>query len=165
MVFKSDVDLRLVSKFLTVFFFLFAAACANAQEPMRLPVEPDKLVVVSNGKEVTSFDIEIAKTDDQKSAGLMHRVDLPKNRGMLFVFDDDSQRYFWMKNTPTPLDIIYADQLGKIVHIANNTVPFSTASISSLYPAKYAFEIHAGLAEELGIAAGDHLVHTIIEIK
>lgn len=132
---------------------------------MRPPVHADKLVVKSEGDEVTSFDIEIAGTENERSAGLMHRVDLPKDRGMLFVFEDVSERFFWMKNTPTPLDIIYADQVGEIVFIAENTVPFSTVPIPSQFPAKYAFEIHAGLSKQLGIAAGDQLVHTIIEKK
>ncbi len=140
-------------------------ACAHAQEPMRQPIHIDRLVVQSDGKEITTFDIEIAQTDDQRSAGLMYRTDLPKDRAMLFVFEDDSERFFWMKNTPTPLDIIYADRGGKIVSIAENTVPFSTIAIPSHLPAKYAFEIHAGLSKELGISLGDHLVHTIIEKK
>lgn len=130
---------------------------------MRLPVHADKMVIMSDSNEIASFDIEIAGTVDQRSAGLMHRTDLPKSRGMLFEFDGVSERFFWMKNTPTPLDIIYADQIGKIVHIAENTVPFSTNAIPSRFPAKYAFEIHAGLSKELGISAGDQLVHTIID--
>lgn len=132
---------------------------------MRLPLHVDQLTVMSDGNEISSFDIEIAGTDEQRSAGLMHRTDLPRNRGMLFVFDDVSERFFWMKNTPTPLDIIYADEFGKIVHLAENTVPFSTNAIPSRFPAKYAFEIHAGLSKTLGISPGDQLVHTIIEKK
>ncbi len=129
---------------------------------MRLPIHIDRLTIQSDANELASFAIEIAVTDEQKSAGLMHRTDMPKDRGMLFVFDDVSERFFWMKNTPTPLDIIYADQFGKIVHIAQNTVPFSTNAIPSRFPAKYAFEIHAGLSNSIGISTGDILVHTII---
>lgn len=132
---------------------------------MRLAIHIDRLTIQSGSSERASFDIEIAATEAQRSAGLMHRTDLPKNRGMLFVFDDVSERFFWMKNTPTPLDIIYADRIGKIVHIAENTVPFSTNAIASRFPAKFAFEIHAGLSKELGISPGDQLVHTIIEKK
>lgn len=132
---------------------------------MRQPIHVDRLAIQSDGKEIMSFDIEIAETENQRSAGLMHRTDLPKDRGMLFVFDSVSERFFWMKNTPTPLDIIYADRVGKIVYIAENTVPFSTIAIPSRFPAKFAFEVHAGLAKELGISAGDQLLHTIIEKK
>ena len=132
---------------------------------MRQPIHVDRLAIQSDGKEIMSFDIEIAETENQRSAGLMHRTDLPKDRGMLFVFDSVSERFFWMKNTPTPLDIIYADRVGKIVYIAENTVPFSTIAIPSRFPAKFAFEVHAGLTKELGISAGDQLLHTIIEKK
>lgn len=150
---------------MTALLFLLTAACANAQEPMRQPIHVDRLAIQSDGKEIMSFDIEIAETENQRSAGLMHRTDLPKDRGMLFVFDSVSERFFWMKNTPTPLDIIYADRVGKIVYIAENTVPFSTIAIPSRFPAKFAFEVHAGLTKELGISAGDQLLHTIIEKK
>lgn len=132
---------------------------------MRLPVHPDKLSIISLDELIASFDIEIARTVEQRSAGLMHRRDLPKDRGMLFEFEDVSERFFWMQNTPTPLDIIYADEFGTIVHIAQNTTPFSTIPIPSRQPAKYAFEIHAGLSAQLGIEAGDRLSHTIIEKK
>ncbi len=161
----GEFKLRLITQVLAFIALLLGTAFAVAQEPMRLPVNSDKLEIVSNGKVLASFDIEIAMRAEEQAAGLMHRVDLPKDRGMLFVFDDEQERFFWMKNTPTPLDIVYADTYGEIVHVAANTTPFSTVPIPSLLPAKYAFEIHANLASELGVAVGDSLVHALIEKK
>lgn len=150
--------------FFGLFVFFFAVACGNAQEPMRLDVDPQKLTIVDQTKSVAEFDIEIARTDAERSAGLMHRTDLPEDRGMLFIFDGEEQRFFWMQNTPTPLDIIYADARGTIVHIARQTTPFSTDPIPSRKPAQYAFEIHAGFSQKLGIDIGQTLKHGAIGI-
>ncbi|MEM1378491.1 MAG: DUF192 domain-containing protein [Pseudomonadota bacterium] len=109
-----------------------------------------------------AFDVEIASTDGQRSTGLMHRRDLPGNRGMLFVFPDLAPRFFWMQNTPTALDIIYADDNGVIVSIATNTVPFSTAPIPSGAPAQYVLEVVAGTTTSQDIAVGDTLTHPVI---
>lgn len=129
---------------------------------MRLPVDEAAATIMRDGETLATFDIEIARTVEQRSNGLMHRRDLPKDRGMLFVFDDESIRYFWMENTPTPLDIIYADSMGRIVHIAANTTPFSRAPISSMQPARYALEIHAGLSASMNVNMGDTIVHRVI---
>ncbi|MGB7432398.1 MAG: DUF192 domain-containing protein [Ahrensia sp.] len=145
-----------------LFFCLWGAQSALAQEPMRLPVDAVAAKIMRDGETLSTFDIEIARTVEQRSNGLMHRRDLPRDRGMLFVFEDDSIRYFWMENTPTPLDIIYADSMGLIVHIAANTTPFSRAPISSLEPARYALEIQAGLSASLNIRVGDTIVHPVI---
>lgn len=150
----------------TFFAFFFAvvtlSACNAADEAMRLPVHAEKLVVMNGENPVVEFDIEIAETESQRAAGLMFRTDLPADRGMLFVFPEESERYFWMRNTPTPLDIIYARRDGEIVRIAADTVPFSETPIPSLQKAAYAFEVHAGTAKRLGIVAGHRLVHPVI---
>jgi hypothetical protein len=43
--------------------------------------------------------VEIADNDDKRQHGLMFRRELPKDRGMLFIFPDEALRHFWMKNT------------------------------------------------------------------
>ncbi|MCR9123823.1 MAG: DUF192 domain-containing protein [Phyllobacteriaceae bacterium] len=140
-----------------------ASLVALANEPMRLPVDPAQLAVTSaDGKERARFDLEIARTGDEHMRGLMHRTDLPADRAMLFVFDAAGQRAFWMKDTPLPLDIIFAAEDGTIVRVARDTVPFSTVPIRSGAPALYVLEVHAGTTEALGIVAGDRLVHPAI---
>lgn len=129
---------------------------------MRLPVDDIPAKIMRDGATLATFDIEIARTVEQRSNGLMYRRDLPKDRGMLFVFDDEGIRYFWMENTPTPLDIIYADSTGRIVHIAAHTTPFSRAPISSVQPARFALEIHAGLSASMNISVGDIIVHHVV---
>ncbi|MEO0544699.1 MAG: DUF192 domain-containing protein [Pseudomonadota bacterium] len=152
-----------VPLFLALSFGILVAACAS-ERPQQLPVDPDKLLVLSaTGSIKSEFDIEIARTAQEQATGLMYRRDLPRNRGMLFVFDAEQERSFWMMNTPASLDIIYADADGVVVSIARAAVPFSTQSIPSRGPAKFVFEVLSGVASEVGLRAGDRLVHPVME--
>jgi len=146
-----------VSKAALGLLLLLAAAPpiapAAADESQKgLPVE--KLVVTSGDREHV-FSVEVASTDSQRAMGLMFREEMAADQGMLFVFEAEGERYFWMKNTPLPLDIVYIAENGKIVSIAADTVPFSTDAIPSGAPAKYVLELNAGTAEERGIEPGD----------
>ena len=78
-------------------------------------------------------------------------------RGMLFVFERELVRGFWMFNTPTPLDIAYARADGTIVTI-RTMKPFDTSTYSSVFPAQYALEVKAGTFKELGIFEGDKII-------
>lgn len=97
-----------------------------------------------DGNSVAEIEIAVAETDAARSEGLMNVHHLPENAGMLFIFEDESPRSFWMANTPIPLDIIFADQSGQIVRIHRNTRPFSHESIQSGYPAMFVVEVNAG---------------------
>jgi len=101
------------------------------------------------------IDIEIAGSDDERVLGLMFRKALQENQGMLFIFEEMRPQSFWMKNTYIPLDIVFADDNGKIVKIQRNTKPLSEESIPSFDPALYVVEINAGLASKWGITEGD----------
>jgi len=69
------------------------------------------------------FTVEIARTDPERERGLMYRTHMPADHGMLFVFSDAQLRYFWMKNTLIPLDIIFFDAHKRLVNISANTPP------------------------------------------
>ena len=109
-------------------------------------------VVTSAGR--VPVRVELARTRDELSRGLMWRDQLDADAGMLFVFAKDEQRTFWMKNTPLPLDIIFIDAEGKVVSVAEHTTPFTTTPIRSAGPARYVLEVNAGFARRHGIAAG-----------
>lgn len=111
-----------------------------------------------NGVQTERLSLEVAYTQSMRTLGLMYRHQLDKNKGMLFVFPDNAQRNFWMKNTPIPLDIIYIDAEQKIVHIAADTKPYSESEIPSIKPAKYVVELNAGRAAELGLTESCILV-------
>ncbi len=107
------------------------------------------------------FDIEIADDPQERASGLMHRREMARNAGMLFVYDPPQEAAFWMKNTPLTLDILYADAAGVIINIARRTTPFSTRSIPSGGVVRGVLEINGGVAEELGVTEGDRLIHPV----
>lgn len=109
---------------------------------------------------VPSLSIEIADNDFETQTGLMYRNSMDKNQGMLFVFEDEAPRSFYMKNTQIALDIIYLNGNGKIVSFAKNAQPMSEQSLPSGYPAKYVLEVVAGLADEWGLKQGDSISFT-----
>lgn len=138
------------------FLLLFAAtglSPATAQDEVA-PLPTETLVVRSGDKEYT-FTVEVASTDRQRARGLMFREEMATDHGMLFVFEGEGDRFFWMKNTPLPLDIIYIDAKGWIVSIAADTTPFSEDVIPSREPAKYVLELNSGVSAELGLEPGD----------
>lgn len=106
------------------------------------------------------FHVERATTLAEQAQGLMYRTDLKPDGGMLFAPyppEGGAPRLasFWMKNTPTPLDILFIRADGTIATIAENTVPFSEAEVKSREPVAAVLELVGGRSAELGIAEGD----------
>jgi uncharacterized membrane protein (UPF0127 family) len=104
------------------------------------------------------YTIEIAADDKSREHGLMDRTEMAADHGMLFVFDDDMTRTFWMKNTKIPLDMLFFDGNQKLVSIQHNVPPCVAdpcAAYSSGAPARYVLELNAGESEKLGLTSGD----------
>jgi len=104
------------------------------------------------------LDVEIADDPIERAEGLMGREDIMPGQGMLFVFDDEYPRSFWMKNTPLSLDILFFDAEGRWVSSQLSTTPFSTKTLPSGLPAQYALEILAGESERLGLGQDTILI-------
>lgn len=107
------------------------------------------------------FAVEMAVTPEQQAKGLMFRRELPEGQGMLFDFQKEQPTSFWMKNTYISLDMIFIRADGRILRIAENTVPLSEALVSSGGPVRAVLEVIAGTAKKLGIATGDRVAHPI----
>jgi len=105
-----------------------------------------------------TFDVELAVTPRQHAYGLMHVASLPVDAGMLFMFEGERKRSFWMKNTLIPLDILFFDGEGRFVSAAENAVPHSLGSRLSDRPARYVLEINGGLMRDLGIGEASRLI-------
>ncbi|WP_067150478.1 DUF192 domain-containing protein [Pseudotamlana agarivorans] len=108
----------------------------------------------------TTLDIEIADTDFDIQTGLMYRNSMQKNQGMLFVFDDEQERFFYMKNTKIPLDLVYIAANKKIVSFQENAKPFDESSLPSNVPAQFVLEINAGLVNIWNLKIGDSIQFT-----
>ena len=104
------------------------------------------------------YTVEIADTDAEWERGLMFRVHMADSHGMLFVFPDAQPRYFWMKNTLIPLDIIFFDARKRLINVSADTPPCRAdpcPTYASAAPAKYVLELNAGTAAKLGLKPGD----------
>ncbi|MFN2425790.1 MAG: DUF192 domain-containing protein [Candidatus Binatia bacterium] len=135
---------------LVVSVSLFAlAACSRAA------AGPVVTVHTSSGDAVVS--VELALTRDEQSRGLMFRTELDDGDGMLFVFDADEERSFWMSNTPISLDILYIRSDATIVSIATRTTPYSEKTIPSRGRARFVLEVPGGWSERHGVNPGDRV--------
>lgn len=124
---------------------------------------PTETLVIHSQRGEQTFDVEVASNDEQRARGLMFREKMGLNAGMLFVFDGTGERYFWMKNTPLSLDMIFIGEDGRIGRIEEGTTPFSEKIIGSRVPALYVLELNAGTSRRLGLAPGDQVVSPSIK--
>src|SRR5262245_16641414 len=118
--------------------------------------EPKVTIITKEGRSVV-FQVEVADSPAKRELGLQYRRELASDRGMIFLFPEESQQTFWMKNTPLPLDMIFINRDLKVVGIVEQSVPFSLDSRSVDAPSQYVLEINGGLAKRHGIQAGDRV--------
>ncbi len=102
------------------------------------------------------IDTQVARTNEQRQIGLMHRASMPQTEGMLFVFDEPATQCFWMKNTMLPLTAAFVADDGRIVNLADMK-PQTTDSHCSTQPVRYVLEMNVGWFEKKGLKAGSKL--------
>jgi uncharacterized membrane protein (UPF0127 family) len=101
--------------------------------------------------------IERALDDEARALGLMFRSSMPKDSGMLFSWDEDDVRSFWMQNTCIPLDMLFIAADGTIVGILEQVPTLNTAPRSVPCPSRHVLELNAGWAREHGVAPGQRV--------
>jgi uncharacterized membrane protein (UPF0127 family) len=140
---------------------LAAAFAIFASLSVSVPAADLQTLEIVTGNGVHSFAVELAVNDADRAKGLMFRRELPEGRGMLFDFERDEDVAMWMKNTYISLDMIFVQADGRIRRIAENTEPFSLATIPSGGPVRGVLEVIAGTAKKFGIKPGDRVAHPI----
>lgn len=132
---------------------------SSTTEKTTIPFDKEgRLAFIQDGDSVVVLDLEIAESDSAKERGMMERDGFPNDTsGMLFPFDEERERSFWMANTPVALDIFFLNADSQIVHIAKYAEPVSADQIPSNGPAKYVLETPAGFADSYGILEGDRV--------
>jgi uncharacterized membrane protein (UPF0127 family) len=88
----------------------------------------------------------------------MYRTDLPRDRGMLFLFEVPDEHAFWMRNTLLPLDLIFLGEDRAVVGIVSNATPRTDTLRSVHKPSKYVLEVGAGEAALHGVVPGTRAV-------
>jgi uncharacterized protein len=119
-----------------------------------VPDESATIAIIGTTGERTEVTVEIADDTPEQRRGLMERTELAENAGMLFVFEREEPRSFWMRNTLIPLSIAYIASGGRIVDI-QDMQPLDETSHPSAEPAQYALEVNQGFFAEREIEVGN----------
>lgn len=105
------------------------------------------------------FRVWIADTEPRQRQGLMFVRDLPADQGMLFINRPPRPASFWMKNTYIPLDLLFVDARGKVLHIFERATPLSLEPMGIEAPVRAVLEIKGGESARRGIRVGDRVQH------
>jgi len=106
-----------------------------------------------------SIEAEVADTDQLRARGLMFRTHLPKNRGMIFYFDQTGHHSFYMYNTRIPLCVIFLNEGLRIVDIQEmspclETNPSACPVYTPAAACKYAIEVNPAFVRTYGVTRG-----------
>jgi uncharacterized membrane protein (UPF0127 family) len=134
-----------------------AATAQTAFAPVQLKDFPRGQMTVQRAQGRDSFQVWIADTTERQAQGLMWLRELPADYGMVFLLDEPRPMNMWMKNTYVSLDMLFFGGDGRILSIARDTRPLSTAIIDSGGTVAGVVEIRGGEAQRRGIAVGDHI--------
>ncbi len=137
---------------------LFSLSFCKLEPAQEASATSDLLIKTAAGVE-HKFQVDLALTVQEQMRGLMFRESMPNDAGMLFYFGDSQPRSFWMKNTLIPLDLIFVNAVGKIIHIHHNAIPHDLTPIPSNGNAAGVLEINGGLSVDLEINSGDLVKH------
>lgn len=111
------------------------------------------LTIINSNGESIEISVEIADNEKERTVGLSGRSSIPRDFGMLFVFDSSAIHLFWMKDTDIPLSIAFMNENGVIMDI-QDMKPNSDELYCPNDPYRYALEVNRGFFDNNGIRAG-----------
>jgi uncharacterized membrane protein (UPF0127 family) len=137
------------------------AGCGNESDTAgteeKTTGHPTVTIYASCGEEAR-VGVEVADDLFEQARGLMYRTTLGADRGMLFVYPEERELSFWMKNTQIPLSIAYIDSERRIVDILNmKPLDDRPPHYVSSEPAQYALEVNQGFFKKRGVKVGDRV--------
>jgi uncharacterized membrane protein (UPF0127 family) len=140
---------------------MLAACGGTAHAPTPIPTGSDgapltRLTFVN--KDGCEVDLLVETVDDsaERARGLMFRESLPEDQGMLFVFEQEGQHTFYMRDTLIPLSIAFIEGEGEILEI-EDMEPLDETLHSADEPYLYAIEANQGWFGRNGIAPGSEV--------
>jgi hypothetical protein len=137
---------------------LVAGGGAGAETP---GFARSRVEVVTAAGARTAFAVELAATPEQLERGLMFRSRLDSGEGMLFDFGAARPVAMWMKNTLIPLDMLFIDRGGRVIHVEEYAVPGSLQPRGPSAPVLAVLELAGGTARRLKLGVGDRVEHPL----
>jgi len=139
----------------------FGEPAPIAAKAQQCPADPTGNLKLPSGKitfqdapGAPQVEVELARDDASRERGLMYRTSMPRNHGMLFSWDDERVRNFWMHNTCIPLDMLYVTKEGVIAGILEQVPTLNDAPRGIKCPVAHVLELNAGWARAHGLAPG-----------
>ncbi len=116
--------------------------------------EVDLIFKKPSGEKTEVFRMEVVATNSDRMRGLMFRKSLAANTGMIFLFHEEREHSFWMKNTLIPLDMVFVSSAWKVVGALENVLPLTEDQRTVGIPSQYVLEFSAGTIKRLGVSSG-----------
>ncbi|HEX3773826.1 MAG TPA: DUF192 domain-containing protein [Polyangiaceae bacterium] len=137
----------------------------RAPNALHCPADPDHPPELAHGYVVFAdapgsprLNVELAQSESEKERGLMYRTKLPDDQGMLFSWNNEEPRTFWMHNTCIPLDMMFIARDGTISGILEQVPTLNDEARGVPCPDAYVLEVNAGWSRAHGIKPGS-VVH------
>jgi uncharacterized membrane protein (UPF0127 family) len=122
------------------------SACGGGDDTPQVVLRPE-------GRPEVRVRVELARTGQEHAQGLMFRESLDADAGMLFLYQDEGIRVFWMRNTLIPLDMIFISADLTVAGVVENAEPQTDTQRQVGKPAQYVLEVNGGFAAAHGITA------------
>jgi len=137
---------------------LAVTGCGRGDAPQQAQATPktvDDYFAIKVGGQTVQMELAVGMEEMQH--GLMGRRDLKTDQGMIFVYDKPQQQSFWMRDTPTPLDVGFFDEAGVLAEVYP-MYPFDETPVRSRSKElKYALEMNQGWFAAHGVRPGAKL--------
>ncbi|PLX22190.1 hypothetical protein C0584_00345 [Candidatus Parcubacteria bacterium] len=109
--------------------------------------------------------IDVLSSDEETYLGLSFRESICENCGMLFEFNEKSQKTFVMRDMMFSLDIIWIDD--DVVIKIDEKLPPEGHEVSNYYSSERAItrvlEVNGGFTSENDIKVGDKIIFNILK--
>jgi uncharacterized membrane protein (UPF0127 family) len=141
-------------KSLVLALTLWASTDVTAEDYAMPPLPMGRVTLVDAYGAKHVVQVEIAATHDSRTRGLMWRKSLADGKGMLFIFKEQQQLNFWMRNTLIPLDMIFIDKELKIAGAVERAEPRTLTSRGVGGAQMFVLEVPGGWVSKVGLKPG-----------
>ncbi|HRH26504.1 MAG TPA: DUF192 domain-containing protein [Candidatus Paceibacterota bacterium] len=103
------------------------------------------------------ISVRYAETFEDRALGYSGTQHIPMNEGLVFVFEAPGRWSMWMKDMLVPLDIVWLDETGKVVHVETGVAPetYPEQAFTPNADARYVIEVASGTVASSGLMVGD----------